>query len=191
MAADLELRLEPWDDRGPELERRANIPEMTTYLGGPESEESILARHRRILDTVESGAGRMFLIMIPGETDPVGSVGYWDKEWQGATVYEMGWKVLSTFQGRGLAVAGTVAAIGLAAAEGRHPWAHAYPRVDNAPSNAVCRKAGFTLLGESDFEYPKGNPIRCNDWRYDLTSLSGSVSGSGSAAGSGSTSRRA
>jgi RimJ/RimL family protein N-acetyltransferase len=180
MAPDIELRLEPWDDRGPGFERRANIPEMTTYLGGPESAESILARHGRILDTVATGTGRMFLIMVPGETDPVGSVGYWDKEWHGETVYEMGWKVLSAFQGRGLAVAGTVAAIGLAAADGRHKWAHAYPKVDNAPSNAVCRKAGFESLGEVDFEYPKGNPIVCHDWRYDLTSVSGSASGSGS-----------
>ena len=180
MAADTDLRLEPWDDRGLELERRANTPEMTAYLGGPEPETALLARHARILDYAATGKGRMFLVMLPGEAEPAGSVGYWEKDWRGETVYEMGWKVLPGFQGRGLAVAATVAAVGLAAAERRHDWAHAYPRVDNEPSNAVCRKAGFTLLGECDFEYPKGNPIRCNDWRYDLTSLSGSASGSGS-----------
>jgi len=154
---------------------------MMTYLGGPETEESILARHGRILDNAATGTGRMFLIMIPGEAKPVGSVGYWDKEWRGETVYELGWKVLTAFQGRGLAVAATVTAIGLASAERRHPWAHAYPKVENAASNAVCRKAGFDLLGEVDFEYPKGNPIRCNDWRYDLTAVAGSASRSGSA----------
>jgi RimJ/RimL family protein N-acetyltransferase len=110
----------------------------------------------------------------------VGSVGYWERDWRGETVYELGWKVLPSHQGRGLAVAATVTAVGLAAAEHRHRWAHAYPRLDNDGSNAVCRKAGFELLGEVDFEYPKGNPIRCNDWRYDLTSLSGSAVGSGS-----------
>jgi RimJ/RimL family protein N-acetyltransferase len=158
---------------------------MTAYLGGPETGESILARHRRILDNAATGSGRMFLIMVPGAAEPVGSVGYWDKEWQGETVYELGWKVLTGFQGRGLAVAATVTAIGLASADRRHAWAHAYPMVEHAVSNAVCRKAGFVLLGEADFEYPKGNPIRCNDWRYDLTSVAGSASGSGS------TSRRA
>ena len=45
---------------------------------------------------------------------------------------------------------------------------HAYPSVDNPPSNAICRKLGFTLLGEHDFEYPPGNPMRCNDWVLDL-----------------------
>jgi hypothetical protein len=30
------------------------------------------------------------------------------------------------------------------------------------------------LLEECDFEYPPGNPMRCNDWRLDLfTSASG------------------
>jgi RimJ/RimL family protein N-acetyltransferase len=176
--ADTEMRLEPWDDRGLDLERRANLPEMTAYLGGPEPDAALVDRHERILATAP-GAGRMFLIMVPDAPEPVGSVGYWDKEWGGDTVYEMGWMVLPGFQGRGLAVRATVAAVGVAAAERRHGWAHAYPRVDNGPSNAVCRTAGFTLSGECDFEYPKGNPIRCNDWRYSLTSLSGSAPGSG------------
>jgi len=26
----------------------------------------------------------------------------------------------------------------------------------------------MTLLGEEDFEYPKGNPIRSNDWAVEL-----------------------
>lgn len=172
MDVDVDLRLEPWDDRGPELDRRANIPAMKTYLGGLESDGSIADRHQRILDYARSGRGRMFLILVPGVTDPVGSVGYWERLWQDTQVYEMGWKVLPAHQGRGLAVAATVTAVGLAAAQGRHRWAHAYPRVDNAPSNAVCRRAGFELLGECDTEYPPGNPVRCHDWRYDLSSLS-------------------
>src|SRR5262245_41422012 len=102
--------LEPWDERGPLFERRANTPEMQTFLGGVESEESIAARHRRILDGVRAGTTGFFLIMVPDDPDPAGSVGYWDKEWQGEEVYEMGWKVLPGFQGRGLAVGATVAA---------------------------------------------------------------------------------
>jgi RimJ/RimL family protein N-acetyltransferase len=163
--------LEPWDDRGPALDRRANTPEMQTYLGGVESEESILSRHRRLLETMRNGDGQMFLIMVDDEDEPVGSVGYWDREWLGGTVYEMGWKVLPGCQGRGLAVGATIEAARRAAAGRRHRWAHAYPKVDNVGSNAVCRKAGFVLLGEADFEYPKGNPIRCNDWRLDLEAL--------------------
>ncbi len=180
MAADTTLWLEAWDERGLELERRANVPEMKTFLGGPEPDEQIVERHQRILGIAAAGTGQMFLILVPGERDPVGSVGYWEREWGGATVFELGWKVLTGFQGRGLAAGATVTAVGSAAAEKRHRWAHAFPRVDNAASNAVSRKAGFELLGECDFEYPKGVPIRCNDWRYDLTSVSGLAAGSGS-----------
>lgn len=35
-------------------------------------------------------------------------------------------------------------------------------------ANAVCRKAGFTLIEAVDSEYPKGHWMRCNDWRLDL-----------------------
>lgn len=177
MAADIDVHLEAWDDRAIEFERRANVAEMKTFLGGPEPDQSILDRDARIRAFARDGTGAMFLIMIPGELDPVGSVGYWEKQWQGDTVYELGWKVLPPFQGRGIAAKATVATVGLASAEGRHRWAHAYPRVDNGASNAVCRKAGFELIGECDFEYPPGHPIRCNDWRYDLTAVSGSASG--------------
>jgi RimJ/RimL family protein N-acetyltransferase len=44
---------------------------------------------------------------------------------------------------------------------------HAFPSVANAASNAVCRKTGFQLLGEVDLEYPRGQPMRCNDWRLE------------------------
>jgi RimJ/RimL family protein N-acetyltransferase len=56
----------------------------------------------------------------------------------------------------------------LAAEERRHASIHAYPNVDNAPSNAICRKAGFTLLGPAEFEYPKGHWMTCNDWALEL-----------------------
>ena len=45
---------------------------------------------------------------------------------------------------------------------------HAFPMVVNAPSNAICRKLGFTLLGEVDFPGRRGGFVRCNDWRIDL-----------------------
>ena len=55
-----------------------------------------------------------------------------------------------------------------ARAEGRHGSVYAFPSVHNAPSNAVCRKAGFALLGECEFEHPPGSVIRGNEWRIDL-----------------------
>ena len=78
--------------------------------------------------------------------------------------------MLPEFQGHGIAVAAATLVADSARAEGLFRWLHAYPKVVHGASNAVCRKAGFTLLGEVDFEYPKSTPIRCNDWRLDLAS---------------------
>ena len=165
-----EVRLEPWDERALEFERMANVPEMKVHLGGIDTEQALLDRHERIRGIMRDGKGSMFLVLPAQGKDPVGTVGYWEREWRGEPVYEMGWKVLPAYQGRGLAVAATKAALADAAAGGRLRWAHAFPKVGNEPSNAVCRKAGFVLLGECDFEYPPGTPIVSNDWRYDLRS---------------------
>lgn len=54
----------------------------------------------------------------------------------------------------------------------RHRFMHAFPSVENAPSNAICRKLGFALVEESEFEYPPSNLMRCNDWRLDLSAVS-------------------
>jgi RimJ/RimL family protein N-acetyltransferase len=45
---------------------------------------------------------------------------------------------------------------------------HAFPAVGNAPSNAVCDRLGFALLGEVEVEYPPASMMTCNDWRLDL-----------------------
>lgn len=53
--------------------------------------------------------------------------------------------------------------------EARHRHLHAFPSPDNLASNAICRKAGFTLRSEVEFEFPPGHIVRSNDWRFDLT----------------------
>jgi RimJ/RimL family protein N-acetyltransferase len=45
---------------------------------------------------------------------------------------------------------------------------HAFPKIDNGPSNAICRKLGFTLVEEIDFPARHGGLVRCNEWRFDL-----------------------
>ena len=103
--------------------------------------------------------------------DQLGSIGFWTREWQGKRVYETGWAVLPEFQGQGVASNAARLVIQRAAAAGGAAELHAYPRTDHAASNATCRKAGFLLIGEVDFEYPPGNPIVSNDWMVDLTVL--------------------
>jgi RimJ/RimL family protein N-acetyltransferase len=76
--------------------------------------------------------------------------------------------VVPEFQGRGIAVAATAQAIELAKHDDKGRFMHAFPSVDNASSNSICRKLGFELLEPCEFEFPKGHFMTCNDWRLDL-----------------------
>jgi RimJ/RimL family protein N-acetyltransferase len=166
-----EFVLEPWADGDlPLLERLMGDPAMTEHLGGPESPEKIAERQERYVKLPGSGTGRMFKIVEEETGKPVGSVGYWERSPEGEGAYETGWSVLPEFQGRGVATVATAQAIELVREERRYRWLHAYPSVENAPSNAICRKLGFELVDVEEYEYPKdsGNIMRCNDWRLDL-----------------------
>ncbi|WP_395296669.1 GNAT family N-acetyltransferase [Kitasatospora hibisci] len=164
-----QIHIEPWTDADLALLRRVNTPGMKKHVGGPETEEQLLVRHQRYLDFVPSGLGCMFRIVLAGEAEPVGTVGYGTRTWQGERVHEMGWNVLPEHQGRGIAVAAARAAVAEARTAARFRHLHAFPSVDNPASNTVCRKAGFTLVGETDFEFPSGRWMRSHDWRVDLT----------------------
>ncbi|MFF3288391.1 GNAT family N-acetyltransferase [Streptomyces sp. NPDC003023] len=170
----IQVRIEPWSEGDLGLLRAANAPELMDHLGGPETEEQLLDRHRRYvaLSADRTGRGRMFRVVLDGgdgrSGEAAGTVGFWEQSWEDERVYETGWSVLPGFQGRGIATAGTLAVIEAARAERRHRFLHAFPSVSNGPSNSVCRKAGFFLVGECDFEYPPGNLLRSNDWCLDL-----------------------
>ncbi|MEA2471171.1 MAG: hypothetical protein QOE38_2170 [Thermoleophilaceae bacterium] len=157
-----EVRLEEWAAGDLRLVTALNGDEaMMRHLGGPESPEKLAERQAKY----EKPGSGMFRVVLDGIA--VGSVGYWDRRGQ---VWEVGWAVLPAFQGRGIATAATALAVERAREERRHRFMHAYPSVENPASNAICRKLGFTLLEEHDFEYPpgSGNVLRCNDWRLAL-----------------------
>jgi RimJ/RimL family protein N-acetyltransferase len=162
----VDVRLRAWSESAFDVLRRANTPEMMTYLGGPESEEKLADRQRRYLALDEPGAGQMLVVLADGE--PAGVIGYWEHEREGNACYEAGWSVLPEFQGQGIAAAALRLVIADARRTPRHPTLHAFPSIHNGASNALCRKVGMILAGECDFEYPKGNPIRCNDWYLEL-----------------------
>jgi RimJ/RimL family protein N-acetyltransferase len=159
------VRIEPWAEGDFALLEELNDAEMTEHLGGPETQEKLAARQARYVRP----DSRMFKIVDEPTGEGIGSVGYWERSWRGEDVYEIGWGVLPSFQGRGIASTATALAVAMARAEGKHRFLHAYPSVENAPSNAICRKLGFTLLGACQFEYPPGNFMQCNDWQLDLT----------------------
>ncbi len=149
------------------LERVLGDPEMTVYLGGPETPEQIRERHERYL-RCRPGQDQMFVILAGPAKQPAGLVGYWEHDWQGQQVKEIGWSVLIEFQGKGVATRAATLAAQHARAEGSFRYLHAFAAVDNAPSNAVCRKIGFELIGQVDMEDRPGQIMRCNEWRLDL-----------------------
>jgi len=160
------IELRPWSENDFALLERSNTVEQKEHVGGPETHEKLLLRQKRYVETAEVGKLRMFVILSEGE--PAGYIGYWERPWRGDLVYETGWGVFPEYQGRGIASQATEAIIALLKKEGRHRFLHAYPSVENAPSNALCKKLGFVLVEECDFEYPPGRFMKSNDWRFDL-----------------------
>lgn len=145
------------------LKRLVGDPKMMEHLGGPETEEQILKRHQRYLK--DKGC---YIIVQGSKKLPTGWIGYWERIWKGEKTYETGWSVLPEYQGKGIATDATKLLLKKIKKEQKYQSVHAYPNVDNKPSNAICKKAGFTLLGETQVEYPKGHQMKCNDWVFYL-----------------------
>jgi RimJ/RimL family protein N-acetyltransferase len=165
----IDIDIRPWSAGDlPLLEQLMGNPAMTEHLGGPETPQKIRLRHERYCRSSDSGVNPMFVIIAGPERLAVGSIGYWERQWRGQSVWETGWSVLPWFQGRGVATRAATLLVERARSEGKHRFIHAFPSVDNGPSNAICRKVGFTLQEEVNFEYPPGHFMRCNDWRLDL-----------------------
>jgi RimJ/RimL family protein N-acetyltransferase len=137
-------------------------PAQMAHVGGAETAQKIAERQARY-------AADPFQLRIVAGGEGAGWVGFWEREWRGATVYEIGWSVLPAFQRRGLARTATALAIDVARATGGPRAVHAFPGVENAASNAVCRSVGFTLdeAGVA-IEYPPGTTKAVNDWRLEL-----------------------
>jgi RimJ/RimL family protein N-acetyltransferase len=158
------IRIEPWGEGDLPLLVSLNDPEMTRHVGGPESPDKLAERQSRY----QKADSRQYKIVVEASGEPVGWVGYWEQTWRDRDIWEIGWAVIPGFQGHGIASSATAQLIDRARAERRHRFVHAFPTLENAPSNAICRKLGFTLLGEVDFPARQGGFVRCNDWRLDL-----------------------
>jgi len=157
-------RIESWGAGDLPLLIKLNEPEMTEHVGGPETPEKVVERQSRY----EQEDSQQYKIVVGEGGEGGGWVGYWERSWHDQPVLEIGWAVLPSFQGRGLAGSATTQLLDKAREEQQLRFVHAFPKIDNAPSNAICHKLGFTLLEEIDFPARQGGFMRCNDWRFDL-----------------------
>lgn len=158
MRSEVQVTLEPWTDADLDVLRRANSLELTRFLGGPESEESLAARHDEYLTSGD--AVQMFRIVADGED--AGYAGWWEQEHEGAPAFEVGCVVEPAWQGRGVGAAalGEVVRRALAAGGGRPVVG--YGNVENEASEALCRRVGFVREGTGEF--PGDPPVRVNVW---------------------------
>lgn len=163
-----DVSLRAWSEADLDLLRRANAPELMGHLGGPESEAKVLARHARYVLGRTDGSSWMSAIVTPQHPDGVGTIGFWPREHHGRPAFEAGWAVLPEHQGQGIAGAALRLLIAEARAADPDRDLLAFPRTDNAPSNAICRRAGFRLEGVEEFEYPKGTWLPSNVWVLPL-----------------------
>jgi RimJ/RimL family protein N-acetyltransferase len=89
----VDVALQPWsEDDLPLLQKLLGDPDMMAHLGGPESAEQIIRRHQRYLQLPETD--HMFKIVSSSTSEPLGSIGYWEKTWRDRSVYETGWSIL-------------------------------------------------------------------------------------------------
>jgi RimJ/RimL family protein N-acetyltransferase len=143
-------------------------PATMAELGGPLPEDGLEDKLRGIVDEVGHG-DVWYSVIVPDEGhEPVGSVCIWEHpdDDTGEAISEIGWMVLPSHQGLGLASAAVRELLERARAERRWGPIHAFPGVTNGASNAICRRSGFRRLGERRIDY-SGRSLRCNHWVLD------------------------
>lgn len=142
-------------------------PVMMEKMGGPRPLDAIRKNFQSNLECARNGTCWVYKVM--SDEDPevaAGSVVIWESEHHGEAINEIGWMILSAYQGKGLASRAVRAMLDRNQLEKRWDVIHAFPPTNNPASNALCRKMGFELLGEFDFEW-SGRMLHCNHWRLD------------------------
>jgi len=145
-------------------ERLETDPVVMAELGGVVDPGELPAVHARRLRTVEVGD---WWFVIEDEGEPVGVIGIWPHEIEGRGEHEVGWMVVPERQGEGIATRALAIVLDRARSDRRFPVIHAYPGASNTPSNALCARAGFELVGSQEVTY-KGAPFRCHQWTLRL-----------------------
>lgn len=142
-------------------------PRTMRELGGPADPADLPRVHRTRVELAATG-GLYFAIVPEPDGQPAGTIGIWESTLQDPPVHEVGWMVLPEFQGRGIATEALAALVERARSDRRYDRIHAFPGVSNAPSNALCRRAGFIHVEESEVRF-RDRPLRVNHWELDVS----------------------
>lgn len=143
-------------------------PAMMAELGGPRPVEEIAPKVAKDVRDAEADTSWIKMIVLDEEhpDEVAGSVALWTHAGTESPFSEIGWMVLTEYQGRGIAKDAVRRVLEAARRDGRWGLIHAFPGVTNAPSNGVCRSLGFELLGAEEIEFG-GQPFASNHWVFD------------------------
>lgn len=164
----MRVGLRQWGRKDRDLLTRANEPEMTVFLGGPETDGEVDARHERYLHGWQTGTARAYRVDVDDE--PAALIGAWHVEHDDTPAWEVGWSVLPEWQGRGVARSALRLLLRELVADGSRGLVVAYPSVENAASNALCRGAGFEPHG-THAEQWRGAELTFAVWTLDISPL--------------------
>ena len=111
------------------------------------------------------------MFRIDVDDEPAGGIGWWQVDHDGVPAYETGWNVFPEWQGKGVAGSSAASAHPPSGGRGRpRDLLVAYPGVTNAPSNALCRRAGFEHTGSATAPW-RGGQLTFNIWVLDMSPL--------------------
>lgn len=140
-------------------------PVAMRHLGGPRAEEEIRIAHGKRMRAEADGGVWRTVVVEPG-AERVGTIGFWRSEHAGP-VWEAGWMLLPAHHGRGIGTRALALLVEIARERDDVAELHAFPGQANEASNALCRRAGFELIGTDEGEFA-GKPITSNHWRLTL-----------------------
>jgi RimJ/RimL family protein N-acetyltransferase len=162
------VELLPYTDEHRSLTEALELdPEVMKELGGPADPADLDRVHRMRVETV--ARGEWYFVIVPEPSGPpAGAIGIWESTVAGSPLHEVGWMVLPEFQGRGIATEALALVIDRARSDAGYERIHAFPGATNAPSNALCRTAGFTQTEEMEVKF-RDRPLRVNHWELDVS----------------------
>lgn len=162
------MELLPYSDEHLSLTKALECdPRMMRELGGPADPADIPRVHRMRVEAVANGEWWFAIVPDPPGA-PAGTIGIWESDREEGPIHEIGWMVLPEFQGRGVASEALRMILDRARSDPRFERIHAFPGVTNAPSNALCRGAGFSLVGQRDVHF-RDRPLHVNHWELDVS----------------------